>query len=309
MIKDATMPPAPQKFASVALVGNDRDERVVESMRILAAHLHARGRKVLAESNSTVDFGATSVERRPSATLAAAANLMVAIGGDGTMLHAARLAAPHSVPVLGVNRGRLGFLADIGSQDVRDRLDEILEGRFVQDRRAMLTATLSSARGSLSGQALNDVVLQKWQTGRTLDFETWIDGRYVNTHRADGLVVATATGSTAYALSCGGPILYPELDALVLAPICPHTLSDRPIVVRSSAQIEIRLLERLETKAQVICDGVSLGELALEEKLVIGPASSGVTLLHPEDHDYFRILRSKLRWGRGDRVRPAEAQD
>jgi len=150
-------------------------------------------------------------------------------------------------------------------------------------------------------------VLQKWQTGRTLDFETWIDGRYVNTHRADGLVVATATGSTAYALSCGGPILYPELDALVLAPICPHTLSDRPIVVRSSAQIEIRLLERLETKAQVICDGVSLGELALDEKLVVGPAKTSVTLLHPEDHDYFRILRSKLRWGRGDRVQPPQS--
>jgi NAD+ kinase len=207
--------------------------------------------------------------------------------------------------VLGVNRGRLGFLADIGSQDVRDRLDEILTGRFVQDRRAMLTATL----GSLSGLALNDVVLQKWQTGRTLDFETWIDGRYVNTHRADGLVVATATGSTAYALSCGGPILYPELDALVLAPICPHTLSDRPIVIRSTSQVEIRLLERPETQAQVICDGVSLGELALDEKLVIGPAATRVTLLHPQDHDYFRILRSKLRWGRGDPVRPAQTQD
>jgi NAD+ kinase len=309
MIKDATMPPAPQKFASVALVGNDRDERVVESMHILAAHLHARGRKVLAESNSTVDFGATSVERRPSATLAAAANLMVAIGGDGTMLHAARLAAPHSVPVLGVNRGRLGFLADIGPQDVRDRLDEILEGRYVQDRRAMLSATLSAAGKSIEGQALNDVVLQKWQTGRTLDFETWIDDRYVNTHRADGLVVATATGSTAYALSCGGPILYPELDALVLAPICPHTLSDRPIVIRSTSRVEIRLLERPETQAQVICDGNSLGELALDEKLVIEPAKSSVTLLHPQDHDYFRILRSKLRWGRGDRVQAAQPQD
>src|SRR4030095_5785202 len=123
----------------------------------------------------------------------------------------------------------------------------------------MLTATLSGARGSLSGHASDDVVLQKWQTGRTLDFETWIDGRYVNTHRADGLVVATATGSTAYALRCGGPILYPDLDALVLAPICPHTLSDRPIVISSSSQVEIRLLERLETKAAVICDGVSLG--------------------------------------------------
>jgi NAD+ kinase len=303
------MPASPALFANIALVGNDRDARVVESMQLLAVHLHGRGRRVFAESDSTVDFGTARVERRPTASLAAGANLVVAIGGDGTMLHAARLASPHSVPVLGVNRGRLGFLADIGSQDVRDRLDEILEGRYVQDRRAMLTATLSSARGSLSGEALNDVVLQKWQTGRTLDFETWIDGRYVNTHRADGLVVATATGSTAYALSCGGPILYPELDALVLAPICPHTLSDRPIVIRSSSQIEIRLLERLETKAQVICDGVSLGELALEEKLVVGPARTSVTLLHPQDHDYFRILRSKLRWGRGDRVRPAEPQD
>ena len=303
------MPAATPPFASVALVGNDRDTRVVETMQILAVHLHARGRRVFAESDSTVDFGASRVERRPAEKLASDANLVVAIGGDGTMLHAARLASPHAVPVLGVNRGRLGFLADIGSQDVRDRLDEILEGRYVQDRRAMLTATMSSARSTLSGRALNDVVLQKWQTGRTLDFETWIDGRYVNTHRADGLVVATATGSTAYALSCGGPILYPELDALVLAPICPHTLSDRPIVISSSSQVEIRLLERLETQAQVICDGVSLGELALDGKLVIGPADTSVTLLHPQDHDYFLILRSKLRWGRGDRVPPSQSQD
>jgi NAD+ kinase len=307
--KDATTQSASLQFASVALVGNDRDPRVVESMQILAVHLHARGRKVIVESESTVDFGDTRVERQPTAALAKGADLVVAIGGDGTMLHAARLASPHGVPVLGVNRGRLGFLADIGPQDVRDRLEEILEGRFVQDRRAMLTATLSSSRNTLTGQALNDVVLQKWQTGRTLDFETWIDDRYVNTHRADGLVVATATGSTAYALSCGGPILYPELDALVLAPICPHTLSDRPIVIRSTSRVELRLLERPETQAQIICDGLSLGELAFGEKLVIEPASNSVMLLHPQDHDYFRILRSKLRWGRGDRVPPAQSQD
>ena len=133
-------------FASIALVGNDRDTRVVESMQILAVHLHSRGRKVFAESDSTVDFGAARVERQPAAKLAAEANLVVAIGGDGTMLHAARLASPHAVPVLGVNRGRLGFLADIGSQDVRDRLDEILEGRYVQDQRAMLTATLTAGQ-------------------------------------------------------------------------------------------------------------------------------------------------------------------
>jgi NAD+ kinase len=221
------------------------------------------------------------------------------------MLHAARLATPHDVPILGVNRGRLGFLADIAPADMRTRLAEVLSGQYVTDRRAMLTATLSRPGApDRSCEALNDVVLQKWQTGRMLDFETWIDGTYVNTHGGDGIVIATATGSTAYALSCGGPILYPGLDALVLAPICPHTLSDRPIVIRSSSTIEVRLVERPDTRAQVICDGIPLGELEPADRLVIAPCARAVTLLHPPDHDYFRILRSKLRWGRGDRMQP-----
>lgn len=290
------------QFARIALIGNDRDPRVVESMHLIAAHLHARGRQVAAAAASEVQFAGVAVDRRPEAELAQASDLVVAIGGDGTMLHAARLAAPAGVPVLGVNRGRLGFLADIGPVDLRDRLDEILAGKYVRDRRAMLLAKLDGR----SSHALNDVVLQKWQTGRMLDFETWIDGRYVNTHGGDGLVVATATGSTAYALSCGGPILYPDIEALVLAPICPHTLSDRPIVIRSSSTVEVRLVARPDTQAQVTCDGVSLGEIRPGESLVITPAAESVTLLHPADHDYYRILRSKLRWGRGDRMFPNE---
>lgn len=310
MLKNGSMPAAAQQFLNVALIGNHRDPRVVESMQILAHHLGARGRRVVVSADSTVDFGTAHVERVAPDTLASGVDLIVAVGGDGTMLHAARLAAPHAVPVLGVNRGRLGFLADIGPSDLRDRMDEILSGHYVEDRRAMLNATLRSpGNPDRSCDALNDVVLQKWQTGRMLDFETWIDGRYVNTHRGDGLVVATATGSTAYALSCGGPILYPELDALVLAPICPHTLSDRPIVVRGTSQVEIRLLERPDTQAQVTCDGVSLAEITPGDQLIIGPASPSVTLLHPPDHDYYRILRSKLRWGRGDRVEPAQSSD
>ncbi|MFL6577268.1 MAG: NAD(+)/NADH kinase, partial [Povalibacter sp.] len=178
-----------------------------------------------------------------------------------------------------------------------------------KDHRAMLQARiLGPDRDVHVSHALNDIVLQKWQTGRMLDFETWIDGHYVNTHGGDGLVIATATGSTAYALSCGGPILYPELDAFVLAPICPHTLSDRPIVVRSSSIIEVRLVERPDTQAQVTCDGVSLGELTGEDRLVVSRADSTVTLLHPSDHDYYRILRSKLRWGRGDRMMPTASE-
>ena len=299
-----------QQFQRIALLGNSRDGRVAESLLLIAAHLASRGRRVATDIASAVTFTDLAVERRPENELAGDADLIVAIGGDGTMLHAARLAAPRDVPVLGVNRGRLGFLADIGPAEVRDRLDEILAGRYVRDRRAMLQATLrTSQESSRSLHALNDVVVQKWRSGRMLDFETWIDGRYVNTHGGDGLVVATATGSTAYALSCGGPILYPELDAIVLAPICPHTLSDRPIVVRGTSSIEVRLVERPDTQAQVTCDGVSLGEIKPGESLVITPAPESVTLLHPADHDYYRILRSKLRWGRGDRMLPNQTAD
>jgi NAD+ kinase len=303
MLQTRPMPPTTQPFASIALIGNAHDPRVGESLQVLAEHLHTRTRRVLVDGSSEAIFGNVPVVRHPEAELAAAADLLVAVGGDGTMLHATRLAAPHGVPVLGVNRGRLGFLADIGPADLRDRLDDVLSGRYVQDRRAMLQARIQrDGEPERVCMALNDVVLQKWQTGRMLDFETWIDGRYVNTHGGDGLVIATATGSTAYALSCGGPILYPELEALVLAPICPHTLSDRPIVVRSSSTIEIRLIERHDVGAQITCDGVSLGALVSGSRLQIMPASLGVTLLHPPDHDYYRTLRSKLRWGRGNRA-------
>lgn len=304
------MPAAAQPFQTVAIIGNTRDARVVETLQLLAVHLQSRARRVLVDEVTEVAYSGVRVERLPEAELSSVANLMVAVGGDGSMLHAARLAAPRGVPVLGVNRGRLGFLADISPTELATRVDEILAGQFVSDRRAMLDASLSSSGASdRHCNALNDVVLQKWQTGRILDFETWIDGRYVNTHGGDGLVIATATGSTAYALSCGGPILYPGLDAVVLAPICPHTLSDRPIVVRSTSVIEVRLLERPDSNAQVTCDGVSLGALSPGDRLIVTPAQDSVTLLHPADHDYYRILRSKLRWGRGDRTTPYQTSE
>ncbi|EQD78131.1 NAD(+) kinase, partial [mine drainage metagenome] len=151
--------------------------------------------------------------------------------------------------------------------------------------------------------ALNDIVLQKFATGRMLDFETRVAGNYVNTHAGDGIVVASATGSTAYALSCGGPIIEPQLDIVVLAPICPHTLSDRPIVVSGGSDIEIRLLERPDTRAQITCDGVVLGSMVPGERLQIRRAAERITLLHPPGYDYFRLLRSKLHWGRGNAER------
>jgi NAD+ kinase len=288
-------------FQTVALVGRYGDPRVADAMVALAAHASSRGVAVAVDGAGTVPF-ATPVERLPESALAARAELLVAVGGDGTLLHAARLARSRARPLLGINRGRLGFLADVAADQMLERFEDVLCGRFTRDERRMLAARLTRSAGApLEVVALNDVVLQKWDTGRTLDFETYIDGRYVNTHGGDGLVVATSTGSTAYALSCGGPIIEPQLDALVLAPICPHTLSDRPIVVGRRCTVEIRLVERAGTKAQVTCDGVMMGDLEPHGRLTIAPAEEQVTLLHPPGYDYYRILRSKLHWGRGAR--------
>jgi NAD+ kinase len=290
-------------FQTVALVGRFDDPRVTDAKVAIAAHAVGRGVAVVVDAAGDVAFD-VPVERVPEGELAARSQLLVAVGGDGTLLHAARLAVATSVPLLGINRGRLGFLADVAATEMLDRFDDVLSGRYTRDVRRLLVARLVGGPESGPGRraiGLNDVVVQKWETGRMLDYETWIDGRYVNTHGGDGLVVATSTGSTAYALSCGGPIIQPSLDAVVLAPICPHTLSDRPIVVSRESEIEVRLVPRAATKAQVTCDGILLGELETDGRLVVGPAAESITLLHPPGYDYYRILRSKLHWGRGAR--------
>ena len=287
-----------------ALVGRFTDARVAESAHVLLAHLAARQVTVLVSNTAAMidACGNTPAALRvPEEELGRRADLMIAIGGDGTLLYAAGLVARHGVPLLGINRGRLGFLTDVMPQDMLGCVDAALEGRLEADERPLLAACLRQSNGGVAqALALNDVVLQKLATGRMLDFETRVGGRYVNTHAGDGIVIASATGSTAYALSCGGPIIEPHLDALVMAPICPHTLSDRPIVVSARALIEIELLPRHDTRAQVTCDGAILGELAPGDRLEIKPARERITLLRPTGHDYYRLLRSKLHWGRGN---------
>ncbi len=237
----------PQSFKSIALVGNAKDLRVAECMLSLAGHFHAprparpgRPRRGPGVSRRT----ASSPVR--SKHFATRADLIIAIGGDGTLLYAARLVAGHSVPLLGINRGRLGFLTDVSPNSMLEDVDTVLAGRYTEDRRSLLAARLEqpAAPPSVRALASNDVVVNKLETGRTMDFETSINGRFVNSHGGDGIVIATATGSTAYALSCGGPIVEPNLDVWVLAPICPHTLSDRPIVVRAGSQIQLRMSDR-----------------------------------------------------------------
>ncbi len=287
-------------FKSIALVGNARDVRVAECMQSLVGHFQLRGQRTLVDPDLGLEFPRGAVEPCPETAFASCADLIVAIGGDGTLLYAARLVAGRPVPLLGINRGRLGFLTDVSPASMLEDVESVLAGSYTEDRRSLLSARLER-RGvaPVGALALNDVVLAKVDTGRTLDFETSINGRFVNSHGGDGIVVATATGSTAYALSCGGPIVEPNLEVWVLAPISPHTLSDRPIVVHAGSKVQIRLCERLGARAQVTCDGLVLGELEHGDQLLIESAAATITLLHPPGYDYYRLLRSKLHWGRG----------
>lgn len=282
-----------------ALVGRFADPRIAESVAALLPHLAARGVQVLVSEHAELPPDAPA-KRVPEREFGERADLVIAVGGDGTLLYGARLVARHGVPLIGVNRGRLGFLTDVMPQDMLPSVDAALNGELDEDQRPLLSARLSRPNGDVAESfALNDVVMQKHDTGRTLDFETRINGTYVNTHDADGIIVASPTGSTAYALSCSGPIIEPHLPALVIVPICAHTLSDRPIVVAADSLVEVALLERPDTQANVTCDGALLGELACEDRLEVTTAHEQVTLLHPKGHDYYRLLRSKLHWGRG----------
>ena len=287
-------------FKSIALVGNAKDPRVAECMLALTAHFHARGLHTLVDPAVGLAFPFDTFSFCPEQAFATRAELIVAIGGDGTLLYAARLVAGHAVPLLGVNRGRLGFLTDVSPNSMLEDLDTVLAGRYTEDRRSLLAARLERVGAEpVTALALNDVVVGKSETGRTMDIETSINGRFVNSHTGDGIVIATATGSTAYALSCGGPIVEPNLDVWVLAPISPHTLSDRPIVVRGDSKIQVRIAERIGAHAQVTCDGTAFGDLDQGDTLYIEGAQPQISLLHPPGYDYYRLLRSKLHWGRG----------
>lgn len=288
------------EFETVAILGRSQDLRVAEPMALLAGYLTEAGVDVIAAPDAPSDLPARLVAE---ADIAEQADLIISVGGDGTMLYSAAIAQHRGVPLLGVNRGRLGFLADVTPDEMLHSIGQILKGNFERESRLLIEGCIQSADGSQHrASALNDIVLQRRETGRMLDIRTSISGRFVNTHSGDGLIVATPTGSTAYALSCGGPIIEPGMGAIVVVPICPHTLSDRPIVVPSGLEIEVSLLARADTKAEVMVDGHSVGELTPEDKLTIRESQTRITLIHPPGYDFYEILRSKLHWGRDGRV-------
>jgi NAD+ kinase len=237
--------------------------------------------------------------------IAGRAKLAVVVGGDGTLLNAGRSLAPAGVPVLGINQGRLGFMVDVAPDSMRDTLAAVMRGEYETDDRTILSARLRRAAGSSSGPfiAINDVVFRNQATIRMLEFETWLDRQFISSHRADGMIVSSPTGSTAYALSGGGPLLHPSLTAIALVPICPHTLSDRPIVVSGDRTIRLVMRGAERTSATVTFDGQYNEDLLPGDSVEIDRAEFPLRLIHPRGHDYFAILRDKLRWGRGPNER------
>ncbi|HEV7905597.1 MAG TPA: NAD(+)/NADH kinase [Pyrinomonadaceae bacterium] len=238
-----------------------------------------------------------AVETLEHEELAASVDLIVVLGGDGTMIATARLLDNRDVPVVGVNYGSLGYLTEVRVEEMTDALAAILEGNYHLDRRVMLAAELHRGEEKLlRNRVLNDVVISKSALARIIEIETWFDGQFVNCFRADGLIVSTPTGSTAYNLSAGGPVVYPSMNAVVITPICPHTLSNRPLVVPDDAEIEL-ILKTPDEEVALTLDGQVGYRMQVGDRVLISKSRTTFNLMQPLNRNYFEVLRGKLRWG------------
>ncbi len=297
----------PARFTRVALIGRHGDHDVIEPLERIAAFLRARGHSVALHAAS-VGSAASSDAWVPDRATLLATDLAIVLGGDGTMLSVARTLAPHGVPLIGVNLGRLGFLTDIPMADVEPMLTAMLEGRYVEEQRTLIAAAVIRADGShAEAPALNEVVVNRGGLGSMIECVVEIDGRFVYAMRADGIIVATPTGSTAYALSAGGAIIAPAVPAFALVPVAPHALTHRPIAVPDTATIAISVSQGRD--AAVHCDGQAHFELAEGDCVSMRRAAHAARFLHPEQHDYFAMLRQKLHWSEtAERLHPGNAR-
>ncbi len=286
-------------FTRIGIVTRTQEPAVKDALESVISVLNARGLDVLVDTECDTGDIAGEYRAATGTELPEYCDLVISLGGDGTLLQAAGQIYPREVPLVGVNLGRLGFLTDLAQADVAADLNAVLDGEYLSEERAVLGCEVvrdGKVIGSEDG--LNDVVVQKWNTARLITLDTYVDGKFLHSQRSDGMIVATPTGSTAYALSGGGPILDPGIDALVLVPICPHTLTNRPIVVRNSAKIEIHVATEREDESRVTCDGNSIQDLLPGDLVRAFRRTQSVTLLHPANHDHYATLRAKLNWGR-----------
>jgi NAD+ kinase len=288
---------ASARFPRIALVGRHGSPDVSAPLADLARMLRGRGHTVMVEAETAQWAPLAGCAAVDAADAASRIDLAIVLGGDGTMLSIARRLAPAQVPLIGVNLGRLGFLTDIPLARMEPSVIDMIDGRYVEERRSMIAARIE--RAGEAGQVddalgLNDVVVNRGALGSLIEYAIEIDGRFVFAMRADGVIVATPTGSTAYALSAGGPILAPEVPAFALVPVAPHALTHRPIAVPDSATIAITVQHGRD--ASVHCDGQAHLELGEGDRVVLRRAPHQARFLHPDGYDYFAMLRQKLHW-------------
>jgi NAD+ kinase len=281
-------------FRRVALIGKLRSPDIVASIEKLRAFLGRQECEVLVERGTAASLG-TDVAGVDFDAIGNGADLAVVVGGDGSMLSAARNLVRYRIPLAGVNLGRVGFMTDVALKDMEASIGAILQGRYTMEERTLLDAQiLRRGQTIMRTVALNEAVVGKGSQGRMIEFEVLLDGEYVYTLRADGVIVATPTGSTAYALSAQGPILHPAVPALALVPLNPHTLSARPVSVSDRTVIEIGLVGAIDARAHF--DGYALADMAQGDRLILRRSSDTVRFVHPPGYSYFVMLREKLRW-------------
>jgi NAD+ kinase len=284
-----------REFKTIALIGRYNSAEVASGLVTMGDYLRKEGREVLLEKETAATNRINGFPAADYAEIGARADLAVVQGGDGSMLNAARHLAVHGVPLVGVNQGRLGFMTDIASANMLEAMAEILAGRHATEERTMLAAEVRrEGVVTLSTLALNDAVVNKGAVGRLIEFLVHIDGEFVYDLRADGLIVATPTGSTAYALSSDGPILQPSVPGFALVPICPHTLSNRPIMVSDRSVIDITLKRSID--ARLHFDGQMQCDLQEGDRVFVRRAEHAITFVHPPGYSYYAMLREKLHW-------------
>ncbi len=285
------------KFNTIGIIAKPEAESVRPTLQSLFDFLETKNCDIILDDHipdtiSCGDFKTASREQ-----MGQQCDLVIVVGGDGTILNAARSLVHVDVPLVGINVGRLGFLADISPDDIEVSLTEILNGSYREEQRILLEMqVLRNNNVIFEGDAFNDVVVHIRDVARMIEFETRIDDQFVNHQRADGMVIATPTGSTAYALSSGGPILHATLETIALVPISPHTLSSRPLVVDADSHIDILICNTKEGIAQATCDGHLSTDVHVGDHIKIARKQDTITLLHPKKYNYFEILRAKLHW-------------
>jgi len=287
-------------FKTIGIIGKPSDIKIAETLSGLYDYLTHHQYAVYVADDSVQFIKNGNVASCSIDRLGLYCDLVIAVGGDGTFLAAARAIVQYNIPLIGINLGRLGFLVDISPNELPAKLHHILLGHYSEEKRYLLRAKIVRDEQVIHEEtAVNEVSILRWVTPSMIEIVTKIDNVFLNSQRSDGLIISTPTGSTAYSLSAGGPILYPSLNALVLVPLNPHTLSNRPIVIHDTAEIEISFCQTKQINALVTCDHIEIPDVLISDKILIKKDPLPIRILHPEGHDFFQILRNKLNWSSG----------